>query len=366
MATTKNIFLKHFINILMIVLGCFIMGTAFNVFYEPNNILLGGFGGIATIISNLLERINIHISISLIYLVINAIIYILAVKTLGKTFAIYAMIGILAYSLSLEICKFPSISNDLLLCSIYGGVICGIGIGLVIKYGGSTGGDDMLGCIVNHKKPTLSVGWVTIIVNTFVIIVSLFVYGLNLSLYSIISIFISGKTADLITEGPKSVRSFFIISSNPNEICLRLMNEIHRGATSFEAYGKFSGNRLEVIMCLISSHQVQLLKQIVYDVDPNAFLFSVSVKEAIGNGFHKLETRKKFTFHSKKTRNVSKECHLQSLENSSTSSIDLLNNETNKDNYASEELPLSKLNKSKNKKFKKANYNKFNKDTNNQ
>ena len=302
MLNTKNPYVKHTINIFIIILGCFIMGIAFNIFYEPNNILLGGFGGIATIISDLLAKVNIHISISIIYLVINTVLYIFAVKTLGKTFAIYAIIGILTYSLALEVCKLPSVSDDLLLCSIYGGVIYGIGIGLIIRFGGSTGGGDMLGCIINHKKPKISVGWVTIFVNTIVIVISLFIYGLNLSLYSLIAIFISGKTSDLITEGPKSIRAFYIISSNPDAICSKLITELHRGATSFEAYGKYSGNHIQVILCLVSAHQVQMLKQIVYDIDQNAFLFSVSVKEAIGKGFHKLEKRKSFVIYNKKVK----------------------------------------------------------------
>ncbi len=327
MLNTKNVYVKHTVNIFIIILGCFIMGTAFNVFYEPYNILLGGFGGIATIIANLLSRINIHISISIIYLVINAVLYIFAVKTLGKTFAVYAIIGILSYSLALEVCKFPSVSNDLLLCSIYGGVIYGIGVGLIIRFGGSTGGGDMLGCIINHKKPKISVGWVTIFVNTIVIIISLFVYGLQLSLYSLIAVFISGKTSDLITEGPKSVRAFYIISSNPDELCFKLINVLHRGATSFEAYGKYSGNHIQVIMCLVSAYQVPMLKQIVYETDPNAFLFSVSVKEAMGKGFHKLEKRKNFIIYNKKV----KKPNLVSNQNFTTSPSNQNENATKKD-----------------------------------
>ena len=322
MPNTKNTYAKHIINIFVIILGSFIMGSAFNVFYQPNNILLGGFGGIATIISDLLAKVDVHVSISIIYLVMNAILYIFAVKTLGKTFAIYAIIGILAYSLALEVCRLPSVSDDLLLCSIYGGVIYGIGIGLIIRFGGSTGGGDMLGCIINHKKPKISVGWVTIFVNTIVIIISLFVYGLQLSLYSLISVFISGKTSDLISEGPKSVRAFYIISSHPDNLCSRLITELHRGATSFEAYGKYSGNHIEVIMCLVSAHQVPMLKQIVYDIDQNAFLFSVSVKEAIGKGFHKLEKRNNFIIYNKKVKKPNTSISNQSFTVSPSTQID--------------------------------------------
>lgn len=294
MTNIKNPIIKYIINIFFILCGTFVMGSAYNIFYAPSNIILGGFGGISTIISYLFSQIGINISISIIYLILNAILYIFAVKILGKNFAIYALTGILSYSLFLEICKFPSISNDLLLCSIYGAVLSGLGLGLIIRVGGSTGGGDMLGCIINYKKPNISVGWVTIFINTFVVIISLFIYGLNLSLYAVIAIFISGKTSDLIIEGPKSVKAFYIISANPDELSKNIMNSIHRGVTSFEAYGKYSGKHIQVIMCLVSGQQISKLKQIVYDTDPNAFLFAVSVKEAMGKGFRKLEKRKGF------------------------------------------------------------------------
>ena len=289
----KKPVIKHTVNILLILFGTFIMGAAYNIFYSNSGIILGGFGGIATIICYLLEKIGISISISIMYLILNAFLFMFAVKILGKTFGIYAIVGILSYSLFLEICRFPAVSEDLLLCSIYGGVISGIGTGIIIRAGGSTGGGDMLGCIINHLKPKISVGWVTICVNSVVISIALLIYGLNLTLYALIAIFIGGKTSDLIIEGPKSVKAFYIISSKPDELSAEIIKVIHRGATSFQAYGKYSGNKLEVIMCLVSGYQVQALKEIVYNVDPNAFLFSVSVKEAMGKGFNKLEKRKK-------------------------------------------------------------------------
>ena len=210
----KKLFVDHALNIFLILLGTFIMGSAYNMFYAPSGIILGGFGGISTIISYWLSLAGVNISISIIYLVLNAALFVFAIKILGLKFGIYALVGILSYSLFLEVCKFPSIGGtDWLLCSIYGGVISGIGTGIIIRRGASTGGGDMLGCIINHKKPKISVGWVTICVNIVVISVAMFVYGLNLSLYAVIAIFISGKSADLIIEGPKSVKPFYIIST---------------------------------------------------------------------------------------------------------------------------------------------------------
>ncbi len=304
MFNISNKYLKHTVNIFCVLFATFVMGAGFNIFYAPNNILLGGFGGFSTIISYLLSQVGINIPMSIIYLLLNVILYIFAVKILGKTFAIYAIIGIVSYSLFLEVCKFPSISDDLLLCSIYGGVLTGFGIGIVIRSGATTGGGDMLGCVINHKYPKVSVGWVTIIVNCIVICISLIIYGLNLSLYSIIGIFIAGRVSDLIIEGPRSVKAFYIISNKSQDISNKLLTDLHRGVTTLEANGKFSNRHMEVILCLVSQFQIPKLKQIVYDIDPQVFLFSVSVKEAIGKGFHKLEKRKSILIHKKTKQNL--------------------------------------------------------------
>ncbi len=304
MFNISNKYLKHSVNVFCILIGTFIMGAGFNIFYASNNILLGGFGGLATIISYLLSLAGINISMSIIYLILNVVLYIFAVKILGRTFAIYAIIGIVSYSLFLEFCTFPAISNDLLLCSIYGGFLTGLGIGIIIRCGATTGGGDMLGCLINHKNPKISVGMVTIAVNCVVVCISLIIYGLNLSLYSIIGIFIAGKTSDLIIEGPRSVKAFYIISQKSDEISNKLLTELHRGVTTLEANGMYSHKHMEVILCLVSQFQISKLKQIVYDIDPSAFLFSISVKEAMGKGFHKLEKHKSILIHKKAKQNL--------------------------------------------------------------
>ena len=314
MFNISNKYLKHSINIVCILLGTFVMGAGFNIFYAPKDILLGGFGGLSTIISYLLSLAGINISMSIIYLLLNVVLYIFAVKILGKTFAIYAIIGIVFYSVFLEFCTFPAVSDDILLCSIYGGFLTGLGIGVIIRCGATTGGGDMLGCIINHKIPKISVGWVTIIVNCVVLLISFFIYGLNLSLYSIIGIFISGKTSDLIIEGPRSVKAFYIISPKFEDISNKLLTELHRGVTTFEANGMYSHKHMEVILCLVSQFQISKLKQIVYDIDPSAFLFSVSVKEAMGKGFHKLEKHKSILNRQKQKQNLATNISEQSYK----------------------------------------------------
>ncbi len=299
--TKKDIF-TFIYKAFLVLLGCFIMGSSYNIFYKSHDIVLGGFGGLSTIIGYLLSLIHINLSVSIIYLILNVILFAFAIKILGKKFGIYALIGIFGFSLALEVCKFPSISDDQLLCSIYGGVTSGIGTGIIIRAGASTGGGDMLGCIINHKNPKISVGWVTICVNCCVVSISMLVYGLKLSLYALIAIYISGKVADTLIEGPKSVKAYYIISPKTDEICKQLNTCLKRGATKIEGYGSYTNKHLEIIMCLVSGYQVQQLKDIVYNIDKDAFVFSISVKEALGKGFHKLEKHKSFLFTKEKVK----------------------------------------------------------------
>ncbi len=302
MVKNKKVILSYLAKIFLVLLGCFIMGSSYNIFYKPHDIVLGGFGGFASIIGYVLSKIGIKLSISVIYLILNTILFGFAIKILGKKFGFLALIGILGYSLSLEVCKFPSVSDDLLLCSIYGGLTSGIGTGIIIRAGASTGGGDMLGCIINHKNPKISVGWVTICVNVCVVTISMLIYGLNLSLYALIAIYIAGKIADTLIEGPKSIKVYYIISPKVDEICNELNTKLKRGATRIEGYGSYTKHHIEMIMCLVSGFQVQQLKDIVYNIDKDAFMFSTSVQEALGKGFHKLQKRKKLLFSSEKVK----------------------------------------------------------------
>ena len=146
------------INILFIVLGTVVMAFAFNVFLFPNDISPSGFSGLSAILSILLAKIGINIPTSAIYLLLNAVLYIIAYRLLGKKFALMALIGILSFSVALELMALIPlvVEGDLLVCAIYGAGIMGLGTGLVLRNNGSTGGSDLLALIIRSKTQVLT------------------------------------------------------------------------------------------------------------------------------------------------------------------------------------------------------------------
>lgn len=161
------------LEIAMIVLGTIIMGFGFSVFLEPNEISTGGFSALSMVINVLFGKIGINkIPTSVIYLVLNIGLYFLALKTLGKRFAIKALIGIVSFSLSMQLFALIklNLSFELLVSAIYGGIIMGLGVGLVVRFGGSTGGSDMIACIVKKKKPEATIGTLIICIDAFIIL----------------------------------------------------------------------------------------------------------------------------------------------------------------------------------------------------
>lgn len=279
-------YVKIIVQLLAIIVGCFIMGVGYRAFYLPNNITPGGFSGIATIISFLLAKANIIISPSIIYLAINIILFIVALKMFGLRFALYTLVGILAFTLAMEYAVISAlISHDLLLSAIMGGALTGVGIGIVFRFGGSTGGGDILAFAINKYFPKIKTGQCTFIINAMVILVSVFVYGVNLSLYAIIGIFIASKLTDTMLDGTKSVRAFYIICDKDEQIANKILDTFHRGVTSVNVEGVFSRKEKKMLMCLVTNQQAPIMKSIIKDIDKNAFVFSTSVKETLGESF---------------------------------------------------------------------------------
>ncbi len=283
------------------------MGFAYNIFLAPNSITPTGFSGIATIISHLLSKVNITIMPSLIYLGLNAILFIFAFRTMGKDFCIYSLTGILGYSLSMQVLSYIhlNVGNDLLLCTIYGGCVMGIGTGIVIRFGGSTGGADMSAAIIHKYTHKITTGQLIISIDAIIVTASAIVYGLNLGMYALISCIIMGTMCDMVLDGVRSVRAYYIITDKKKELSDALMTQIHRGVSNIKVTGMYSETEHDMLFVVVSRPQIMTLKSVVKQVDPNAFLISTQVKEAVGIGFEKLETKEnnkklKFTKNNKK------------------------------------------------------------------
>ena len=278
---------QNVLDFSMIILGTLIMGFSFSVFLEPNNISVGGFSALAMVFGTLFEKVGIvGIPTSAIYLVLNIGLYFLALKTLGKKFAIKSLVGILSFSLGMQLFDLINfnITYELFVSAIFGGAIMGVGVGLVVRFGGSTGGSDMIASIIKSKKPNATLGSFIIIVDMIIIGLTLFVFenGFELLPYTITALLFCMFVTDFVNDGYKEVRAFNIITTKPDEISNAVMEQLSRGCSCMSAKGMHSNSEKTIIICLVSKYQTSQLKSIIKEIDPSAFVYSTKVSEVLG------------------------------------------------------------------------------------
>ncbi len=280
---TKN----RFFDYAIIYIGTVLMAISLTVFFEPNNIVAGGATGIATIIKHLTEGIfDGGISLGISNVAINLPLFLIAMKIFGLKFIFKTFVATLMLSFNLEITKFiPTFFGDLIVASIFGGLLSGVGLALIFRAGATTGGSDMAASIIGHKLKQYTIASIMLVIDVIIIIGGYFVFGINAALYAIISIFITSKVIDTVLEGFSFAKATFIISSKAELICNEVFQKLDRGVTSFQSKGMFSGKSNNVLMCVVSKKQVHILKEIVKEADENAFVIVADVREVLGEGF---------------------------------------------------------------------------------
>lgn len=262
-------------------IGVLLMSISLGYFLAPNTIAPGGVTGFAVIIKKIF-KIPIYIT----NLALNIPLFAFGAKTLGKSTAIKTLYATILLSLFLKILPPLVLTHDLLLSSIFGGVLSGIGLGMVFKFGGTTGGTDLAGAILNNKFPNLSITTFMTMIDLFVVILAGVVEKkIEISLYSIIAMFVIMKVIDMILEGIGYQKGFFIISDNPDAISEKLMMEIGRGVTLLKGKGMYSRKDRDVLLCVVSRSQFAMVKDIVKEIDPHAFVMVSEMSEVLGEGF---------------------------------------------------------------------------------
>ncbi|MFA5576607.1 MAG: YitT family protein [Tissierellaceae bacterium] len=266
---------------LLIAIGSLIMAMALVYFLAPNTIAPGGVTGFAVVI----EKIG-SIPIYVTNLALNIPLFILGFKILGKETAAKTLFSTLALSLFLKILPPLVLTHDLLLSSIFGGLLGGIGLGLVFKFGGTTGGTDLAAAILNNKFQALSmVGFMTAIDLFVVAFAGVIERQIEISLYSVIAMFVTMKVVDIILEGINYEKGFFIISEKSHEISEGLLIELDRGVTLLKGKGMYSKENKDVLLCVVPRAQFTRVKEMVKDIDPYAFVMVAEMSEVLGEGF---------------------------------------------------------------------------------
>lgn len=283
---SKKSWYTYLIEYVGITIGTIFMGIALNLFLEPHLIAPGGVTGFAIVIKRL---INIDIDIT--NLVINIPLFIAGVLILGKSFGAKTLYATIALSACIRFLPHYSATENVLLAAIFGGVLIGIGLGIVFKFGGTTGGTDLGGAILNNYFKRFSTSSFMMIIDLFVVIFAAVVNKkLETALYSIIALYILVKVIDQIIEGLGYAKAFFIISSKPNEIGETILKEINRGVTVLKGRGMYTGKDREVLLCVINRAQIAKLKEVVHSIDNKAFIMVTDVHEVLGEGFKEINS----------------------------------------------------------------------------
>ena len=273
---------KFIQRVLMMTLGATLVAVALEVFLVPNGIIDGGITGISIIVSHLT-----HVPLGIYLVILNLPFLFLGYKQIGKTFALSTLYSVLIMSIGTFLLhSVQAFTNDPLLASVFGGVILGVGVGLVVRSGGSLDGTEIVAILLNKKTP-FSVGEVVMFFNFFILGSAGFVFGWNHAMYSLIAYYIAFKMIDLTIEGLNESKSVWIISDNYKEIGDAILQRLGRGVTYLNGEGGFTGGNKMVIFCVITRLEEAKLKSIVEELDSSAFLAVGDIHDVRGGRFKK-------------------------------------------------------------------------------
>ena len=271
-------------NISLLLLGSLVYGIGTYVFVVPANIAPGGATGVALMVNYVTG-----LPVGILTLLLNVPLLALAWFYLSKEFAISTAVTTGVCSLVLDfVVPFivPAYSGDRLLCSLYGGVLVGAGMALIFMTGSTTGGTDILGYVLQKKRPHISIGRALMIVDGIILAVSILVFGnIEAALFGMIALYVQTKVIDTIIYGGEAGSMATIITSKPDEISAKVISELDRTTTILPAKGAYSGKDTNVLLCTVRKSQFSRLKKIVYEADSDAFVMVTDTSEVFGLGF---------------------------------------------------------------------------------
>lgn len=268
-------------NTILILAGLLCCSAAYNMYLIPNNIAAGGFTGIGQLINSSFE----WISVGTVSIVLNIPLFLLSMKSLGLRFGVRSLLAMLGLSLFIDYIPFSSATNDLLLATVFGGALGGIGFGLILRGNATTGGSDMLASLIHRRFSAVRVSVGIFAVDGLVILASAFVFDQTAAMYALICTFLMNLVVDIVLEGPNGAHSYFVISDHSESIAKRIMDEMERGVTAFVGKGMYSGREKLVLLCVVNRFETMQLRRIVFSIDPDAFVIANKAHEVLGEGF---------------------------------------------------------------------------------
>jgi uncharacterized membrane-anchored protein YitT (DUF2179 family) len=289
---------KWFINHTMITCGAFVIACSFVLFITPYKIVPGGVYGISIIIHYLTKGM-FHFApeglpVGAMGLLLDIPLTIVGMRILGHKFGLKSVYGLVMSSVFIDTITLfwgykPLVEHDALLSCIFGGLLFGIGLGIIFKAKGATGGTDTLAMII-AKYTRVPLGQLLIYIDSVVVLIGLLAFrDWKIPLYSWIVIFITGKVIDYLLQGPGFEKTVFIISDKYDEIRHKILFDIGRGGTMFHGEGMYEGNPKKIIYCNLNRRELAILQEYIKTIDPQAFLTVMDANQVIGNGFKTLD-----------------------------------------------------------------------------
>lgn len=264
-----------------VIIGAFIIAVAFNVLLLPNHVASGGVSGISTIINYLTGWNPAYIQWAF-----NIPLFFAGVLFLGYQFGIKTFVGTMIMPFFVYITADWTVwTNQPLVAALFGGVLVGMGLGIVFRGKASTGGTDVIAQIL-HKFTHLSLGICVALIDGFVVIAAMFVFDIESGLYALIGLFATSKTIDLVQVGLNQSKTALIISEKQDEIRQAILFKIDRGITRLSAKGGYTDDERQILLCVIAQSEFSRLKEVIKEIDPNAFVVVMSASEVMGEGFN--------------------------------------------------------------------------------
>lgn len=267
----------------LVIFGSVMFSIAMNMFILPANIILGGMTGVSTVLN-----IFLGTPVGITIIILNIPLFIANTYFFGTGFLRRTLIGVVATSVATDVLTFfPQTTDDPLMCAILGGVAMGAGVGIMMTRGYTTGGTDLIACLVKLKLKHVTMGTIITAADVIIIVGAAFITGDFTSIfYSVLCTWAAGRVLDMMISGSRRAGQSFIITERPDEIVKLIFERLDRGVTVLNATGGYTGDAKKVVMCVVGRGQVFMLKQLVAECDPQAFVVISDVSEVTGEGFH--------------------------------------------------------------------------------
>lgn len=270
------------LDYLLIAAGTLLLALGLNLFLAPIRLSSGGISALGTIFLHLLR-----IPLSVTNLFFNVILFLVGYRYLGKSSVVKTLAGILLLSLFLQITSYlPVYTEDMWMATLAGGLLVGLGVGLVVRREGSTGGSDFAALILNRFLPHVSVATFIMIIDCTIIVLAGIVFrSVTVTLYSVVSLFLATRVSDAILSMGSLAKSIYVLSPKSEEIAQTIMQRFERGVTGIQSKGMYSEKNSLMLLCVVSPKELPILVNMVRSLDKSAFIIISDAREVVGEGF---------------------------------------------------------------------------------